>query len=67
MWQNVEVESFLDEALYPVASLGLAEKLKNALSAADILNYPLLHDSDVSGWRACRSPMRTCAKASSCG
>jgi LysR family transcriptional regulator, glycine cleavage system transcriptional activator len=56
VWQGVEVESFMEEALYPVASGALAAKLAaagaDAISAADLLAYPLLHDSDLSGWRA---------------
>ncbi|QCP53908.1 LysR family transcriptional regulator [Trinickia violacea] len=54
VWQGVEVESFMEEALYPVASRELAAKLSgtDAISATDLLAYPLLHDSDLSGWRA---------------
>jgi LysR family transcriptional regulator, glycine cleavage system transcriptional activator len=56
VWQGVEVESFMEETLYPVASRELAAKLAGGATAADLLAYPLLHDSDLAGWRAWFAP-----------
>jgi len=50
-WPNVDVAPFLPETLYPVAHPDIATDLKGSDDAA-LLSYPLLHDSDLTGWRA---------------
>ncbi|WP_087689742.1 LysR substrate-binding domain-containing protein [Pandoraea sp. PE-S2R-1] len=50
-WANVDWEPLLPETLYPLASPEIAARLKGT-SAADLLAFPLLHDSDLTGWRA---------------
>ncbi|VVE04232.1 LysR family transcriptional regulator [Pandoraea horticolens] len=50
-WTNVDAEPLMDETLYPIASPEIAQRLEGA-SAADMLAMPLLHDSDLTGWRA---------------
>jgi LysR family transcriptional regulator, glycine cleavage system transcriptional activator len=54
-WPGIHVEPFLAETLYPVASPALAKRLAGAPDA-DLLAHPLLHDSDLSGWRAWFAP-----------
>ncbi|ALS60310.1 LysR substrate-binding domain-containing protein [Pandoraea norimbergensis] len=50
-WANVDWEPLLPETLYPLASPEIAARLKGK-RAADLLAFPLLHDSDLTGWRA---------------
>lgn len=50
-WSAVDSEPLMAETLYPVASPEVAARLKGA-SASDMLAMPLLHDSDLTGWRA---------------
>ncbi len=54
-WPGIHAEPFLEETLYPVASRALAQRLAGATDA-DLLAHPLLHDSDLSGWRAWFAP-----------
>jgi LysR family transcriptional regulator, glycine cleavage system transcriptional activator len=49
-WPNLDAEPFLPETLYPVASPEIAARLARGDHAA-LLKYPLLHDSDMTGWR----------------
>ncbi|MFM0205177.1 LysR substrate-binding domain-containing protein [Paraburkholderia fungorum] len=54
-WRQLEVKPFLPETLYPVAHPALAAQLakqRDHRGDAALLNVPLLHDSDVTGWRA---------------
>jgi DNA-binding transcriptional LysR family regulator len=54
-WRQVEVKPFLPETLYPVAHPALAAQLAkqgHRPGGAALLDVPLLHDSDVTGWRA---------------
>jgi LysR family glycine cleavage system transcriptional activator len=54
-WRQLEVKPFLPETLYPVAHPALAARLaKQSRRRGDaaLLDVPLLHDSDVTGWRA---------------
>jgi LysR family transcriptional regulator, glycine cleavage system transcriptional activator len=54
-WRQLEVEPFLPETLYPVAHPTLAAQLAKQIrkkGEAALLDLPLLHDSDVTGWRA---------------
>ena len=50
-WASVDAEPLMDETLYPIASPEIARRLEGA-SASDMLAMPLLHDSDLTGWRA---------------
>ncbi|AKM31074.1 LysR family transcriptional regulator [Pandoraea faecigallinarum] len=50
-WASVDAEPLMSETLYPVASPAVARRLKGA-SASEMLAMPLLHDSDLTGWRA---------------
>ncbi|KWI47439.1 LysR substrate-binding domain-containing protein [Burkholderia cenocepacia] len=54
-WRQLEVRAFMPETLYPVAHPRLAAQLATPRArrdAAALLDMPLLHDSDVTGWRA---------------
>ena len=54
-WRQLEVKPFLPETLYPVAHPALAARLakqRHKHGDAALLDVPLLHDSDVTGWRA---------------
>ncbi|MFM0003829.1 LysR substrate-binding domain-containing protein [Paraburkholderia dipogonis] len=54
-WRHLEVKPFLPEKLYPVAHPALAAQLakqRHKRGDAALLDVPLLHDSDVTGWRA---------------
>jgi DNA-binding transcriptional LysR family regulator len=54
-WRHLEVKPFLPEKLYPVAHPTLAARLakqRHKRGDAALLDVPLLHDSDVTGWRA---------------
>ncbi|CAB3745426.1 Glycine cleavage system transcriptional activator [Paraburkholderia sediminicola] len=54
-WRQLEVKPFLPETLYPVAHPSLAARLakqRHKHGDAALLDVPLLHDSDVTGWRA---------------
>jgi LysR family glycine cleavage system transcriptional activator len=54
-WRQLEVKPFLPETLYPVAHPTLAAQLakqRHKRGDAALLDVPLLHDSDVTGWRA---------------
>ncbi|WP_168795704.1 LysR substrate-binding domain-containing protein [Paraburkholderia aromaticivorans] len=54
-WRHLEVKPFLPETLYPVAHPALAAQLakqRHKRGDAALLDVPLLHDSDVTGWRA---------------
>lgn len=49
-WPGVRTEPLFSETLCPVAHPDIAGKLKKSDPAA-LLAYPLLHDSDLTGWR----------------
>jgi len=48
-WRDVAVTRLLPERLYPVARPDLARRIGEAPDA--LLQAPLLHDSDLTGWR----------------
>lgn len=50
-WPGLDARPFLPERLYPVAIPAVAAKL-SARKPAQLLDWPLLHDSDITGWRA---------------
>ncbi|MBU9216752.1 LysR family transcriptional regulator [Burkholderia gladioli] len=59
-WRHLEARPFLPEALYPVAHPALAAQLAKAMrrhGEAALLDAPLLHDSDATGWRAWFEPL----------
>jgi LysR family glycine cleavage system transcriptional activator len=49
-WPALDAEPFLPETLYPVANPALATRISGA-DPNRLLTYPLLHDSDMTGWR----------------
>lgn len=51
-WEGLQARPLFDETLVPVAAPSLAERLGTDARGADILTAPLLHDSDISQWRA---------------
>jgi DNA-binding transcriptional LysR family regulator len=54
-WRQLEVKPFMPETLYPVAHPVLAAQLtkqRHRRGDAALLDVPLLHDSEVTGWRA---------------
>ncbi|VWD54674.1 LysR substrate-binding domain-containing protein [Burkholderia contaminans] len=53
-WRQLDTRAFMPERLYPVAHPRLAAQLSKARRRrgdAALLDMPLLHDSDVTGWR----------------
>ncbi|MBP0604758.1 MULTISPECIES: LysR substrate-binding domain-containing protein [Burkholderia] len=53
-WRRLDTRPFMPERLYPVAHPRLAAQLarmRRATADAALLDMPLLHDSDVTGWR----------------
>lgn len=51
-WDGIDARLLFRETLAPAASPALARALGAARQPADLLRHPLLHDSDVSQWRA---------------
>lgn len=49
-WPGLDSRLLLPESLYPVAAPAIAAKL-DAGKSARLLDWPLLHDSDLTGWR----------------
>ncbi|RKP47531.1 LysR substrate-binding domain-containing protein [Trinickia fusca] len=54
-WRGVDVEPLMPETLYPVAAPALASQLR-AKDPRHLLDWPLLHDSELTGWRAWFAP-----------
>lgn len=53
-WRQLETRAFMPETLHPVAHPRLAAQLatlRRRNGDAALLEMPLLHDSDVTGWR----------------
>ena len=50
-WTGVDARQLMAEALIPVSSPALRERLGSKPNADEILQQPLLHDSDISQWR----------------
>ncbi|MBR8185831.1 LysR substrate-binding domain-containing protein [Burkholderia ambifaria] len=53
-WRQLETREFMPETLHPVAHPRLAAQLaalRRRSGDAALLEMPLLHDSDVTGWR----------------
>lgn len=51
-WDGLEARVLFSETMFPVASPGLRARLGPRPSLSDLLEHPLLHDSDISQWRA---------------
>jgi LysR family transcriptional regulator, glycine cleavage system transcriptional activator len=51
-WVGIEATPIMAEWLIPVASTGLRGRLGATPDLAELLRWPLLHDSDTSQWRA---------------
>jgi molybdate transport repressor ModE-like protein len=60
-WPGTDAQLFMKEELYPIACPALAASAGRA-SAAGLLDFPLLHDSDLSGWRAWAAAHQTALK-----
>lgn len=50
-WVGVDAKRIMAETLIPVASPDLRSQMAAAPAIADLLQWPLLHDSDTSQWR----------------
>ena len=50
-WQGLHGERLATETLFAVCSPSLLRKKSRTLTAADVLNLPLLHLDDHSGWQ----------------
>jgi LysR family transcriptional regulator, glycine cleavage system transcriptional activator len=51
-WPGLTTWLLLAETLVPVASPSLAAQVRPDADPASLLKHPLLHDSDVTAWRA---------------
>ncbi|MGK6355715.1 LysR family transcriptional regulator [Sphingomonas sp. DT-207] len=51
-WVGVEARQIVEETLAPAASSDLRSRMSAAPAIAELLQWPLLHDSDISQWRA---------------
>lgn len=60
-WPRLDAQPLLPETLYPVAAPAIAAKL-DARACAELLDWPLLHDSDLTGWRAWFAPQGVALK-----
>lgn len=49
-WRGVRSEWMMDEEIFPVASPGLIEQGPGLSTPADLLEYPLLHDTLPEDW-----------------
>jgi DNA-binding transcriptional LysR family regulator len=49
-WSGLDAQPLLPETLYPIAIPSIAAKI-NARKPLQLLDWPLLHDSDITGWR----------------
>jgi DNA-binding transcriptional LysR family regulator len=50
-WAGVRAETLWQEHIFPVATPALAERLGGHEGAASLLELPLIHDSNVTGWK----------------
>lgn len=50
-WQGLHGERLATETLFPVCSPTLLRKTSRTLAPADVLDLPLLHHDDHSGWK----------------
>lgn len=51
-WAGVSAKKLQAERLVPVASAGIASQLGVAATPDRILGFPLIYDSDLTGWKA---------------
>jgi DNA-binding transcriptional LysR family regulator len=50
-WAGVRAETLWHEHIFPIAAPALAEKLEGRSDAQSLLDLPILHDSNVLGWK----------------
>jgi DNA-binding transcriptional LysR family regulator len=50
-WAGVRAETLWYEHIFPVASPDLAEKLGGRSDAQSLLELPVIHDSNINGWK----------------
>lgn len=50
-WPNLEVQQLGEERHYPVANGAVAKVLGDMPTPDQLLRFPLIHDSDATGWR----------------
>lgn len=49
-WAGLDATELCPEVVFPVCSPGLLKSKRGSIRPASVLNYPLLHISDRSGW-----------------
>lgn len=50
-WAGVRAETLWQEHIFPIAPPALAEKLGGRSDAQSLLELPLIHDSNILGWK----------------
>ena len=50
-WAGVRAETLWQEHIFPVASPALAARLGDRSDAQSLLDLPVIHDSNVNGWK----------------
>lgn len=50
-WAGVRAETLWQEQIFPVAAPDLAERLGGRVDAASLLELPVIHDSNITGWK----------------
>lgn len=50
-WAGVRAETLWLEHIFPIASPALAAKLDGRSDAQSLLEFPVIHDSNISGWK----------------
>lgn len=50
-WAGVRAETLWQEHIYPIATPALAEKLGGRSDAQSLLELPVIHDSNINGWK----------------
>jgi DNA-binding transcriptional LysR family regulator len=55
-WAGVRALLLWEEKSFPIASPALARRLGERRDAASLLDLPVLHDSNIEGWRRWLSP-----------
>jgi DNA-binding transcriptional LysR family regulator len=50
-WAGVRAETLWQEHIFPIAAPPLAEKLAGRNDAAALLDLPIIHDSNITGWK----------------
>jgi DNA-binding transcriptional LysR family regulator len=50
-WAGVRAETLWNEHIFPIASPALAERLGDRADAQSLLELPVIHDSNINGWK----------------